>query len=151
MWPRCSCFVCVAKVLSLSYTSRVRELGEMCLLAGILAVQTVIWKRKSNSHKQPRNLNQWLSKTNVGKNKQCFPPFQTKNVTSEVDKLQHPPPIAQRNCQIWKLFENENTVWMWMTSHAWFLGTCLFSNNLLMVLVGKWSCLSVAELWRVFI
>lgn len=42
MWPRCSCFMRVAKVLSLSYTSRVRELGEMRLLAGILAVQAVI-------------------------------------------------------------------------------------------------------------
>lgn len=41
-WPRCSCFMRVAKVLSLSYASRVRELGEMRLLAGILAVQTVV-------------------------------------------------------------------------------------------------------------
>lgn len=33
-------------MLSLSYAGRVRKLGEMCLLAGVLAVQTVICKNK---------------------------------------------------------------------------------------------------------
>lgn len=35
------------KMLSLSYASRVRKLWEMCLLAGVLAVETVICKNKT--------------------------------------------------------------------------------------------------------
>lgn len=42
----CLC-VCVAEVLSLSYASRVGELGEMCWLARVLAVQTGICKNKT--------------------------------------------------------------------------------------------------------
>lgn len=53
--------VCVAEVLSLSYTSRVGELGEMCLLAGVLTVQTVICKNKTTEITfQSRNLDHGL-------------------------------------------------------------------------------------------
>lgn len=40
-------FVCVAEMRSLSYASRIGELREMCLLAGILTVQAVICKKKT--------------------------------------------------------------------------------------------------------
>ena len=41
VWRVC---VCVAEIVSLSYAGRIGELGEMCLLAGVLTIQTVICK-----------------------------------------------------------------------------------------------------------